>query len=159
MVEPKFRAWKKTEDPEMFDDIAFINWNKGTIGVNYPISSRSTRLDIEKLSNVIVEQYTGINDRVGKEIYVNDLVSIELEMGSHTVLDEITLGMVEQWSDIDTVLTGQVKIWPSTGVVLTKVTVENPEQFVGDYRIPQWVHLTKHSLVVGNIHKGEQYGA
>lgn len=159
MIEPKFRAWKKTDDPEMFDDIAFIDWNKRIIGVNYPISSTRTRLDNEPLDNVILEQYTGINDYNGVEIYVNDLVSIDLEMGHHTILDDITLGMVEQWSDIDTVLTGVVKIWPSTGVVLTNITVENPEQFVGDYRIPKWVHLNKGSVVIGNIHRGERNDA
>lgn len=36
------------------------------------------------------------------------------------------------------------------------IVVNYPEQFVGDYRIPKWLTLTKGQCVVGNIHENSE---
>lgn len=71
----KFRAWKKTGSPEMFSDIAFIDFNKQVVGINY--HNPSYRLDEEPLDNVIIMQSSGYKDKNGVEIFIDDLVADE----------------------------------------------------------------------------------
>lgn len=72
---PKFRAWKINNTPEMFTDIAYIDFNKREIGINYTISKQVVRLDREPMDNVILLQYTGHIDKHDSEIYEKDLAS------------------------------------------------------------------------------------
>lgn len=74
-MKPKLRAWKKHDSPEMFRDIAFIDFNKNLLGVNYKVSKLTTRLDIETLDKFILMQSTGLKDKNGAEVYEGDIVN------------------------------------------------------------------------------------
>ena len=144
MREIKFRAWNSSIS--VLANVIEIRFNRNSI-----LTDDSKFL--WDLNKSVLEQYTGIVDRVGNEVHENDIVEIDYRRGEHTVLDPQTLGMVEQWADIDTILRGVVHIWPSTGVIINNISSENPEQFVGDYRVPQYLHINRDCIVIGNIHE------
>lgn len=144
--EIKFRAWDK-------DEKQYIDVSRFDIS---PYDGAVVDLGGYEYHEAVLEQYTGIDDRAGNPIHENDVVEMDYHKGDHTILDPQTLGMVEQYSDVDTIVRGVVHIWPSTGAIINNISSENPEQFVGDYRIPQYLHINKDCAVIGNIHKNPE---
>ena len=133
----KFRAWD-----ELLQE--YFSWEDSVKFNNYH------HLMEDGFDAVTLEQYVGMQDGSGKDIYVNDLVSME-----YTIYHTGSSGYPDYTTDIDTFITGIVAFWPSTGAVITHITAENPEQFVEPFRIPKWRHINKGSMIVGNVHKGE----
>ena len=67
MRELKFRAWDKVEKKMLFDADPFAIHVSGS---NEPLLAETHRNE-----DCIFEQYTGIKDKNGKEIYIGDIVS------------------------------------------------------------------------------------
>jgi uncharacterized phage protein (TIGR01671 family) len=67
MRELKFRAWDKVEKKMLFDADPFALHVSGS---NEPLLAKTHRNE-----NCIFEQYTGLKDKNGKEIYIGDIVS------------------------------------------------------------------------------------
>ncbi|MBZ5980057.1 YopX family protein [Leuconostoc gasicomitatum] len=144
MREIKFRAWNSSIS--VLANVIEIRFNQNSI-----LTDDSKFL--WDLNKVVLEQYTGIDDRVGNAVHENDIVEIEYTAGHHEKWDMDTLARIEDYDDVDTIVRGVVHIWPSTGVIINHISSENPEQFVGDYRIPQYLHINKNCAVIGNIHE------
>ena len=66
MRELKFRAWDKVENKMLFDADPFA---LHVFGSNEPLLAKTHRNE-----DCIFEQYTGLKDKNGKEIYIGDVV-------------------------------------------------------------------------------------
>ena len=64
--EIKFRAWGKNEKE-------YIRYPLGWLG----LFDSPDGLEIEETEDLIVEQYTGLKDKNGKEIYEGDIVELD----------------------------------------------------------------------------------
>ena len=83
MKEPKFRAW--SNEHNRYCDFVTLDESRRWIGWIMSSGVYLTTIDIN------LEQYTGLNDKNGKEIYVGDIVSIR----NKNRKNEYDIGVVE----------------------------------------------------------------
>lgn len=71
MIDIKFRAWHK-ELAHMYD-VTYMSWNNGKL---FDIFLENTVVPVSP-DSVRIMQYTGLQDKNGKDIYVDDVVCFE----------------------------------------------------------------------------------
>lgn len=130
-------------------------WVCGLIYLSQDVSGEY-EIDGHPVDLDTVGRYTGLKDRYGKKIYEGDIVEYNLirEYGSN--YDPITLGFIGNDLDIDAVLTGKVMIWPSNGVMMSQVVVDEPEQFTKEHPAPTRWHVNRACKVIGNVYENPE---
>lgn len=103
-----------------------------------------------------VGQFTGLHDKDGREIYEGDIVKYHLTREYGENYDPITLGFIgSDWS-VDADIFGKVSIWPSNGVMMTRIVTDDSDMFDKDHPVPKRWHVNQECEVVGNIYENPE---
>lgn len=137
----------------MSREIKFRAWDNECKVIREYDELKGLTLDALDASDFELEQYTGMKDANGKEIYEGDILEYCYETHGQTFYDPDTLGAIGGEPGIETNVIGKVSIWPSTGVMLTRIKAEYPEDFdSSNLDVPKMLHVNKHFTIIGNVH-------
>ena len=126
MREIKFRVWDEDEKEYMKVDYLTID-NDGTFSVITSTEEKEPEYTSSEYYNIILEQYTGLKDKDGKEIYEGDIIELDANRIS-------TKGVY-------------VVVWKSKKCGFGLKCVEN------NYRSnDKGMHSGKQMKIIGNIH-------
>ncbi len=79
MREIKFRAWDKKHG---IRPIANLNWDNRMVTIDIKSETKPIGLELErKWEDIMIEQYTGLKDKHGKEIYEGDILRVDDYVG------------------------------------------------------------------------------
>jgi len=152
MREYKFRAWDKSD--KIMLQVASIDFLNNTVMVK-PISEKGNQnLYILNFDDVELVEYTGLNDKNGKEIYERDIVKQEYKLVrtaelycGHQFVEEIN----EEYTEY---LTGEIIISPTKGTIIRNnialringITTNISEDSV----------IESNCEVIGNVHEDKE---
>lgn len=150
--EIKFRAYS-SHNHKMYP-VSDIEWDiDGRIWVTADDGKNGIEL-IDEEAHLM--QYTGLNDKNGREIYEGDIVKYHMVRSYGDRYDPVTLGFMGTDWDVDADIIGKVSIWPSNGVMMTNVITDDPDMFCKEYPVPKRWHVTHDCEVIGNIFEDKQ---
>ncbi|EKP96042.1 hypothetical protein LCA211_2897 [Lacticaseibacillus casei 21/1] len=157
--EIKFRAWDKVHECYLYDVQGAYDTLSGCVkyengeDADYDEECFAGFLDNDQY---VVEQYTGLHDKNGREIYEGDIIKYHLTREYGENYDPITLGFIgSDWS-VDADIFGEVRIWPSNGVMMTRIVTDDPEMFDKEHPVPNRRHVNQECEVVGNIYENPE---
>ena len=149
MSEIEFRAWHKPT--KTMHRVLVIDWLNQLIDLDGGLIEQS-------FDDVVIEQYTGIDDLKGKPIYEGDIVCYLYSTGSELIYDPNWPSPIAEGSGIEAEVIGKVVMWPSVGVMMTKIVTTDPEQFECDpnHEVPKRLHVNKNCEVIGNMYENPE---
>lgn len=94
------------------------------------------------------EQYTGVKDRDGKEIYEGDIFRIEIECDHGDERDYSIVTWIKEWCMFATLLSGEYKEYLDQGVSVLD------EVMFWSYTLQD----ASENKIIGNVHENKEYG-
>jgi uncharacterized phage protein (TIGR01671 family) len=150
MREIKFRAWYKPKGKMYTRSLESINLETKVLGV-YTVSEGYQQL---RMSDFEIMQYTGLKDKIGKEIYEGDIVRRDFEVG-RTIIDPVSLGIEDYEIDDSGYWIGVVHYRPSEGYILNKCRKYNDDDELQKKKSGVKIY-PNYAVVIGNIFKNPE---
>jgi uncharacterized phage protein (TIGR01671 family) len=140
---PKYRVWHKIE--KRFVDLRSIDFELDNIG--YDCQGEAHYYDVAKFDEIVFQQFTGLMDKNGKEIYEGDVVNVQRSFTRPYVKD----GKIE-YKTIDGGLeVGQVIWWMiKAAFIIVYKGYDDMEDFSYCYSCEVIGNIFEHSELLKN---------